>query len=29
MDHEFGTMKMAYPDVGWDWFSVNWIIIMS
>jgi len=23
MDHEFGTMKMAYPKVGWDWFSVQ------
>lgn len=23
MDHEFGTMKMAYPQVGWDWFSVQ------
>ncbi|MGD0277755.1 MAG: lipocalin-like domain-containing protein [Smithella sp.] len=23
MDHEYGTMKMAYPQVGWDWFSVQ------
>ncbi|MFA5321879.1 MAG: lipocalin-like domain-containing protein [Smithella sp.] len=23
MDHEYGTMKLAYPQVGWDWFSVQ------
>jgi predicted secreted hydrolase len=23
MDHEFGTMKLAYPQVGWDWYSVQ------
>ena len=23
MDHEYGTMKLAYPQTGWDWFSVQ------
>jgi len=23
MDHEYGTMKLVYPQSGWDWFSVQ------
>jgi predicted secreted hydrolase len=23
MDHEYGTMKLAFPQTGWDWFSVQ------
>jgi len=23
MDHEYGTMKLTYPQSGWDWFSVQ------
>jgi len=23
MDHEYGTMKLIYPQSGWDWFSVQ------
>jgi predicted secreted hydrolase len=23
MDHEYGTMKLTYPQAGWDWFSVQ------
>lgn len=23
MDHEYGTMKLVYPQIGWDWFSVQ------
>ncbi|MBN1364042.1 MAG: hypothetical protein JW976_04465 [Syntrophaceae bacterium] len=23
MDHEYGTMKLTYPQTGWDWFSVQ------
>lgn len=23
MDHEWGTMKLTYPQIGWDWFSVQ------
>ncbi len=23
MDHEYGTMKLVYPQSGWDWFSIQ------
>jgi len=23
MDHEYGTMKLTYPQSGWDWFSIQ------